>query len=313
LISWGFFLIIVYPDYYPSFYCIADRCRNSCCIGWEIDIDPRSLRRFLSLSGELGDCLRENIMADDDGAHFILAEGERCPFLEQNGLCRLIREKGEAFLCRICSDHPRYYHFRSDGIEKGLGLCCEAACDLILNQRDPVRFVIRDDGRRKTPPRKWEQQYVVLLNELVMIAQDRTKQIQDRLKCILSMVGMENADLTPSHWLEEFKNLEHMDMEWEYLLDSAAFEDNPLAFPPVMVEQLIVYFMYRHLFAGCQSRLAPYYIGFAVLSVRMILAIAGNRQEMLCDIARRYSAEIEYSDVNIQQIISCLQKEVICK
>ena len=30
---------IIAPDYYREFHCIADKCRHSCCIGWEIDID----------------------------------------------------------------------------------------------------------------------------------------------------------------------------------------------------------------------------------------------------------------------------------
>lgn len=28
------------PHFYPNFACIASRCSDSCCIGWEIDIDP---------------------------------------------------------------------------------------------------------------------------------------------------------------------------------------------------------------------------------------------------------------------------------
>lgn len=27
------------PDFYDAFHCIASRCRHSCCVGWEIDID----------------------------------------------------------------------------------------------------------------------------------------------------------------------------------------------------------------------------------------------------------------------------------
>ena len=27
------------PKYYQQFHCIADKCKHSCCIGWEIDID----------------------------------------------------------------------------------------------------------------------------------------------------------------------------------------------------------------------------------------------------------------------------------
>ena len=31
------------PNYYDKFKCIADRCKHSCCIGWEIDIDDDTM------------------------------------------------------------------------------------------------------------------------------------------------------------------------------------------------------------------------------------------------------------------------------
>jgi len=40
------------PKYYGSFKCIADKCQNSCCVGWEIDLDPITLDKYSSLSGE---------------------------------------------------------------------------------------------------------------------------------------------------------------------------------------------------------------------------------------------------------------------
>ena len=121
---------------------------------------------------------------------------------------------------------------------------------------------------------------------------------------------MEDADLTPSHWCDIFSALEHMDKDWESTLIGAAPEDDPSAFPPEKIEQLLVYFLYRHLFTGCQLHLAPFYAGLAVLSVRMVMAIAHNRQEMLQEAARQYSAEIEYSDENIERLITYLQREV---
>ena len=33
----------VYPNYYDKFKCIANRCKHSCCIGWEIDIDEDTM------------------------------------------------------------------------------------------------------------------------------------------------------------------------------------------------------------------------------------------------------------------------------
>ena len=91
---------IVYPDYYPDFSCIADRCNHSCCIGWEIDIDQDALTRFQSAEGPMGQRLKENISLEGE-PHFILGEDERCPFLNEKGLCDLILYGGEEILCQI--------------------------------------------------------------------------------------------------------------------------------------------------------------------------------------------------------------------
>ena len=34
------------PDYYDSFQCIAGDCTDSCCIGWELDIDEESYAAY---------------------------------------------------------------------------------------------------------------------------------------------------------------------------------------------------------------------------------------------------------------------------
>ena len=35
-----------YPRFYPDFRCRADRCRHSCCRGWEIDVDEKSAELY---------------------------------------------------------------------------------------------------------------------------------------------------------------------------------------------------------------------------------------------------------------------------
>ena len=79
----------VKPDFYDSFKCIADKCRHSCCIGWEIDIDEDSYDYYMGLEGEIGEELRANI-SNQPEPHFCLCTDERCPFLEKNGLCKLL-------------------------------------------------------------------------------------------------------------------------------------------------------------------------------------------------------------------------------
>ncbi|MBR4880639.1 MAG: hypothetical protein IKU19_01825, partial [Clostridia bacterium] len=67
----------VYPDYYKNFTCIADRCRHSCCIGWEIDIDSETYEKYKKIPGEFGDRLRSGISCGETPC-FRLGEGDRC-------------------------------------------------------------------------------------------------------------------------------------------------------------------------------------------------------------------------------------------
>ena len=37
---------IVKPNYFDEFYCLADKCKNTCCKNWEIEIDSKSLLKY---------------------------------------------------------------------------------------------------------------------------------------------------------------------------------------------------------------------------------------------------------------------------
>ncbi len=47
-------MLLKMPAYCESFRCIAGACRDSCCIGWEIDIDPETAAFYDRVEGELG-------------------------------------------------------------------------------------------------------------------------------------------------------------------------------------------------------------------------------------------------------------------
>ena len=135
---------IIVPDYYQDFRCIADKCRHSCCIGWEIDVDEDSLARFEALP---------DIAPHIEDGHIRLLENERCPFLNSDGLCDMIILHGEDTLCGICRDHPRFRNFWADRIEMGLGLVCEEACRIILTRSEPMKLVVlEDDGEEIAQP-----------------------------------------------------------------------------------------------------------------------------------------------------------------
>ena len=135
------------PDSYPRFRCIADRCRHTCCVGWEIDIDPGTLAQYQRTGGETGQKLRESIALSPE-PHFILSAGERCPFLTDRNLCELILQGLP--LCQICADHPRFRNYWSDRVEMGLGLACEEAARIILTSPGPLRLIPVGEDEEKT-------------------------------------------------------------------------------------------------------------------------------------------------------------------
>lgn len=146
----------IVPDYYKDFRCIAGECRHTCCMGWEIDVDEPALRRFLA-EPEIS---RHVSMAETP--HIELLEGERCPFLNEKGLCRMILSHGEDMLCDICRDHPRFRNYWSDRVETGLGLVCEEAGRLILSRSAPMCLrVLEDDGADEEIPEdeEWLTEY----------------------------------------------------------------------------------------------------------------------------------------------------------
>ena len=301
---------LIAPDYYPDFRCIADRCRHSCCIGWEIDVDSESLEKYASLPGELGEEIRARIVAEDDCAHFVLAEHDRCPFLNEQSLCRMILGFGEDVLCQICRDHPRFYNEFAQRTEVGLGLCCEAAAQLILAQPDPPRFLtLEDDGIIELDEE--EAPLLAFRAQLLDLLEDESWSLEERLCNILDLCGV---SLPETDWTAVYRGLERLDSAWDGVLDTLNLPQKPLGNEwDRPFANLTAYFLYRHLPAALYGREAEQYAAFAVLSARMIrtLFAASPVQNMatLVDLARMYSAEIEYSTENIDTLLDKISGE----
>ena len=47
------------PHYYKKFHCIAGACPDTCCAGWQIQIDPASLKKYRKAKGTLGNRLKK--------------------------------------------------------------------------------------------------------------------------------------------------------------------------------------------------------------------------------------------------------------
>ena len=88
-----------YPDYFDDFECVpGHECPDSCCIRWQIVVDPDTLKKYRHVQGPLGKRMAEKI---DFSTGRICPHGEdnRCEFLNEDNLCDIVLELGENALC----------------------------------------------------------------------------------------------------------------------------------------------------------------------------------------------------------------------
>ena len=295
----------IVPERYPDFRCIAGDCRHSCCIGWEIDIDPESLKRFQNIPGALGERLRQNIDIGQEGACFRLqGQEERCPFLNSDGLCDLILELDEDALCQICTDHPRFRSFFSDRTEIGLGLCCEAAGKLLLGSEEPMRLIILEDDGEEASPDPFEQELLDTRSALFALMQDRSLPVCTRAEQLLPA-----GEIEWPAWADFLLTLERLDERWAQLLrllpQTPAHPLSPAL--EITLEQLMFCLLYRHLPGTLEDGDVNGRIRFAALMWHMIVRLCMHLNvcnvEGLAELARLYSSEIEYSDENTCAIL----------
>lgn len=322
-------MITYAPDYYPLFHCIADRCRHSCCIGWEIDIDDETHAYYRKVGGALGERLKSNIHVSEEGASFRLDKEERCPFLNEHGLCDLIIELGEDSLCEICAEHPRFRNFFVHRTEIGLGLCCEEAARLILTHQPRTTIISLNDDTvaecDESVPECMETDFFAFRAEVMEILQDRSRPIVERMAQTLALVGISSEVIFSSNadWAQFYLDLERLDPSWGDRLIAWQAQPTPNALPEmpeleIAFEQLAVYFVYRHSADSLDDGRDIARIAFAVLScyvIRTLAAIQASEQGEisvydLIEIARCYSAEIEYSTENVQALLDKLENYI---
>ena len=289
------------PDYYDDFKCIAGECQHNCCIGWEIDIDDDTLFKYNNATGCLKSKLQQSIIVDPY-AHFALTEDERCPFLNSDNLCELILYGGEDMLCQICRDHPRFYNEVYGIIEKGIGLCCEVAARIILTKIDPTTLVADEE-------KTLQNDFYERRNEIFAILQDRERPLNDRINSILDWAGI-SLKVDDVDWIGVYKNLERLDTAWDEYLDGIIKINTDIKRElEIPSEQLIWYFIYRHLSGAIDDFMFCERIQFAILSCYVINSVnkTGTINEMQ-QVARMYSSEIEYSDENVEILLEKLQE-----
>ncbi len=310
-------MLNVTPSYYKNFKCIADKCKHNCCIGWEIDIDRETYAMYKNTTGDLDEKFRNCIIDNGDGGTFKLTQDERCPFLNNDGLCDIIINYGDDYLCEICNQHPRFINFFTDRIEKGIGLCCEAAADIILNFTEPVTFDF-DGIAFETDD---EKAFFKTRENIIKIMQNRDVSVSDRRNQIINTFEL-NCNVDKLNLCDFFMSLEILDSKWLDML--AVYKGKTDEIPDlidegkfdIFYEQLFVYFLFRHLSEAIYDGRFCERLKFCILSCDFIFDLCGVNEILnknidvndFIDISRMYSAEIEYCEENTEKLLNYLHR-----
>lgn len=301
---------------FKNFKCVNKNCKHNCCIGWQINVDKRTLKKYRKIKGAFAEKLKNGV--DFKGAKFKMQNG-RCTFLNSDNLCEIIINLGENSLCQICRDHPRYRNFFSAFTEIGFGLCCEEAAFNLVSYPDKISPVlVSSDKKRGTRLNKkekaFEREKLLFRQKAFDTVQDRSETIYNRVSSLLNFCGIKTEDFVKSPWKDEFLKLERLNDEWTDKLKRTNFfslntpQKNSVAF-----EQIAYYFIHRHVSAAIDETDLKSRLTFCVLSLLIINSVCSsvsNGEEyslkVICDVARDYSAEIEYSDDNVNALLDIL-------
>lgn len=124
-----------FPNYYKEFSCIAGSCPDTCCAGWQIVIDNKTLKKYQHFKGPFHNRLHNDI---DWKEHIFRQYNRRCAFLNEENLCDIYTEAGPKMLCDTCRNYPRHIEEFEGLREISLSLSCPEAASILLSQKEKV-------------------------------------------------------------------------------------------------------------------------------------------------------------------------------
>ena len=127
------------PEYMQDFECIGKDCIDSCCIGWNVEIDKKTFKKYENSQNKKIKLISQQFLVKTDTKSDIsygkLADHNNCcPFLSEEKLCNAYSLLGKENLSIGCSTYPRVIKkFDKIGFIAG-DLSCPEIARLCLNK-----------------------------------------------------------------------------------------------------------------------------------------------------------------------------------
>ena len=210
------------PVFYQNFHCLAQDCKDSCCVNWNITFDKKDylrLRRLdapAGLKARLEDGVRRERKGNHDGVFYgkfdLDSNSGRCPFLDPDGLCAIQRACGHDALPFVCKNYPRHTGYTFAAKEYSLSPSCEGVLQQLWDLPEGIEFIenpLPDTEQRWAnvkPGETLEGCFAPIRELCVDILQNRDIPLSQRMLClglVLQQLQKEDwAVFEPDGWVE---------------------------------------------------------------------------------------------------------------
>lgn len=253
-------MLYTIPDYYKEFKCTADKCKDTCCAGWQIVVDEKSLAKYKKVCASHLLPIGKNADKDTskfawkvfrsidwNGGTFRQDENKRCAFLDENNLCDMYKNLGEKSLCKTCKLYPRHIEEFEGLREISLSVSCPEVAKILMEKKEPVKFLTYE----KEGEEEFEDFDPFLFSiledarkEMLKILQNRNLPIRERTLLVLGMahdmqVRINRQEMFAcSEVIEKYTRESALEYVQEFLTDSMLLAQKRVALNKELFEKL---------------------------------------------------------------------------
>ena len=204
---------------YDSFKCIADKCKFTCCSGCDINIDSNTYEKWNKEKNKCKDILNKLKFIDNDYIIINKKTNDTCPFLDNRGLCNIVKSNGDEYLSLTCQRFPRIENTFEGIKELTLSCSCPEVVDIIGKIEEEIILVNCNNDDTDIPIE------IKIRDTIIKIIKEKNLNIESKLivsyRMLLNILN--NEELTEEVVLNEIGNYNNIILQETLQNDNKAF------------------------------------------------------------------------------------------
>ena len=205
---------------YDSFKCIADKCKFTCCSGCDINIDSNTYEKWNKEKNKCKDILNKLKFIDNDYIIINKKTNDTCPFLDNRGLCNIVKSNGDEYLSLTCQRFPRIENTFEGIKELTLSCSCPEVVDIIGKIEEEIILVNCNNDDTDIPIE------IKIRDTIIKIIKEKNLNIESKLivsyRMLLNILN--NEELTEEVVLNEIENYNNIILQETLQNDNKAFK-----------------------------------------------------------------------------------------